>query len=270
MSGKFKAWLFGDEISYDISSIQKWDIDTSEFVYYLFSKRYDDEKTIAKSFKTRAIFLLGALGVTLTLIFTTVGSNITAISEWSEGQQIVFILILFSFAIAIALYFYLYNKLDCPEYLQLYPDNKLIDVITKNERLSKKELLNNSIIQLYSGILKASRENNRIYLFFRIGDFIFMTGIIIAVFYSLVVASLSLTAYFVVFTIILIVIYFVMIWRILVELPQAIRNLRYLKNKYLELRALKKKVKEQELSEKLKNRSSNNLEEISIESNKNE
>lgn len=228
MFDKIKKWLFGEPNKLKISDVEMWSTDKAEFVCQIFSKRLDEEKEIKKSLKAKAIFLLSALGVILTIIFTIIGSNITEISKWESSTQIIFIIIFACLAGTIIVYLHLYLKSDNLKNTFPILSQNQIDSIITNKSETKRQLLNKQIVSLYDNFLALYKENNEVNFWFKFGDIIFILGVGIAVGYAIYyILCKSPELYYIILIIIISVIYIIAIIGIIKSIPQTIKNIRY-------------------------------------------
>jgi MFS family permease len=240
MFQKLKNWLCRKPLVLDISSVEEWDTEKSEFIYHLLSERYDEEKDIAKSLKTRAVFLISVLGVILTIIFTLIGSNISEISKWDIITQLAIGGVLGILGCSIIIYFYLYMALDSPKHIPPNLTDQQLESISGEQSQTKKQLLDKQIVLLFRNILKAHKENLDHYYLFKAGDSLFYIGAGIAVIYAFYVSCNSPYIFATIIMAILFVIYIIMFVRILLDIPQAIRNIYFL-------------IKKASISSKIKN-----------------
>lgn len=225
MRQKLKNWLERKPLVLKISYVEEWDMGKSEFIYHLLSERYDEEKDIAKSLKTRAVFLISALGVILTIIFTLIGSNLEMISTWDVRTQLAIGSVFVFLGCSIIIYFYLYMALDSPKYIPPNLTDQQLESIASEQSHTKKQLLDKQIKQLFRIILKANKENRKIYLFFKAGDISFYIGAGIAVIYAFYASLSSPYLFASILMLTILVIYGFMIIRILLYIPPIIRNI---------------------------------------------
>jgi len=228
MFQKFKNWLERKPLVLKISSVEEWDMEKSEFIYHLFSERYNEEREIAKSLKTRAVFLISVLGVILTIIFTLIGSNINEISKWDIITQLAIGGVLSFLGCSIIIYFYLYMALDSPKHIPPNLTDQQLESIAGEQSYTKKQLLNRQIIQLFRNTLTLHKENRDHYYIFKAGDFLFYFGAGIAVGYALKVSLSSPYIFATIIMAIIFVIYIIMFVRILLDIPQFLRNIYFL------------------------------------------
>jgi len=231
MRQKLKNWLERKPLVLKISSVDEWDTEKSEFIYHLLSERYDDEREIAKSLKKRAVFLISALGVILTIIFTLIGSKISEISNWDILTQLAIGSVLGILGCSIIIYFFLYMALDSPKHIPPNLTDKQLESIAGVQSHTKKQLLNTQIIQLFRNTVTLHKENHDHYYLFKAGDFLFYIGAGIVVIYACKVSLSSPYIFATIVMAILFVIYIIMFVRILLDIPQIMRNIYFLAKK---------------------------------------
>lgn len=243
MFDTLKLLFFDEKIPEDISNISEWDLAKSECVYRLLLQRNSTEEKISVSLRSRSIFMLSALGVTITILFTFLGSTLQSIASWKDEQQGVLIVVLLCFAIAIIAYFILYQRFTHPHHR--FPDNtELAHIFTKNT-LTKEEILNEQIKELYSHIVEIHQKNLRNNLYFRLADLIYCGGITFGLLYVLFTTSLSPLVYLIILTILTLIINVILICEIIRE---GIRFISLFK-KYKKWKQLK--IKEQEAKKEM-------------------
>lgn len=238
MFDTLKLLFIDEKIPTDIPNISEWDIAKSECVYRLLLQRNSTEEKISVSLRSRSIFMLSALGVTITILFTFLGSTLQSIASWKDEQQGVLIVVLLCFAIAIIAYFLLYQKFTHPHHR--FPDNtEIANIFTKNT-LTKEGILNEQIKGLYWHIIEIHQKNLRCNLFFRFTDLIYCGGITIGLLYVLFTTSFSPLVYLIILGSLIGIIYVIMIYGIIRD---GIRFISFVK-KYKEMKQLKKKEEE--------------------------
>lgn len=209
-----------------VLNTQDWDIEKLDFVYGLLLNRYSSEERFANTLRNRAIFLLSMLGVILTLIFTLVGQQHVDITQSQEPIQALLITVTIIFSISIVGYFRLFLKLENPNHIPPIPDNKQLNQILHNDIDGKKGLQEKQLKELYISIKKCNRENKKILAYYHTIDWIFFTGICVGMVSLLFIIHFSPSVYIIVALAVILVMYVLIIWRMLHDLPQVIMGLR--------------------------------------------